>query len=173
MAFTFDSTPASSVSNSYLSVQEADDYFGGRFGADKWSTFSNTQKQQLLVTSTKQLETAVYGGRRSKQIQSLQWPRVGLIDGDGYTIVDTEIPKKLKEATCEMAFWIWTEEDRLLSDTEILQVDTYKVGPIDIAVNKERIVFPPKVEEMIKSIGPGVLVDAVTSNTISSVRLSR
>lgn len=173
MAFTFDSTPSSSVSNSYLSVQEADDYFGGRFGADKWATFSNTQKQQLLVTSTKQLDTALFGGRRSKQIQSLQWPRYALVDNDGYPISDTEIPNKVKEATCEMALWIWTEEDRLLSDTEILQVDTYKVGPIDIAVNKERIVFPPKVEELLKSIGPSVLVDANTANTISAVRLSR
>ena len=173
MAFTFDSTPGSSTTNSYLSVEEANDYFGGRFGADKWSTFSNTQKQQLLATATKQLDTAVFGGRRSKQIQSLQWPRFGLTDTDGYAIEDTVIPTKLKEATCEMAYWIWTEEDRLLSDTEILQVDTYKVGPIDVQVNKERIVFPPKVEEMIKSIGPGVLVDASTANTISSVRLSR
>lgn len=173
MAFTFDSTPSSSVSNSYLSVTEADDYFAGRFGADKWATFTNTQKQQLLVTSTKQLDTAVYGGRRAKQIQSLQWPRFGLADADGYAISDLTIPTKLKEAACEMAYWIWTEEDRLLSDTEILQVDTYKVGPIDVQVNKERIVFPPKVEEMIKSIGPGVLVDASTANTVSSVRLSR
>ena len=173
MAFTFDSTPSSSVSNSYLSVQEADDYFAGRFGADKWMTFTNTQKQQLLVTASKQLDTAVYGGRRAEQIQSMQWPRFGLVDGDGYAISDLVIPAKMKEATCEMAYWIWTEEDRLLSDTEILQVDTYKVGPLDIQVNKERIVLPPKVEEMIKSIGPGVLVDASTANTIQSVRLSR
>lgn len=173
MAFTFDSTSAASTSNSYLSVAEADDYFAGRFGGDKWSTFSSAQKQQLLVTSSKQLDTASFGGRRSKQIQSLQWPRFGLSDYDGYNILDTVIPSKIKEAVCEMAYWIWTEDDRILSDTEIQQVDSYKVGPIDVAVNKERIIFPIKVEELIKSIGPGVLVDLSTSKTINSVRLSR
>lgn len=173
MAFTFDPTSAASTANSYLSVTEADDYFAGRFNSDKWSTFSTAQKQQLLVTASKQLDTAMYGGRRSKQIQSLQWPRFGLSNYDGFAIPDTVIPTQIKEAACEMAYWIWTEDDRILSDTEIQQVDSYKVGPIDVAVNKERIIFPFKVEELIKSIGPGVLVDISTTKTISSVRLSR
>ena len=173
MAFTFDSTPASSTSNSYLSVTEADDYFAGRFGADKWSTFTNTQKQQLLVTSTKQLDTASFNGRKSKVIQSLQWPRQALVDLDGNALDDTVIPSKLKEATCEMAYWIWTEEDRILSDVEIQQVDTYKVGPLDIQVNKNRIIFPIKAEELIKSIGMSVLVDLNSSSKPVSVRLSR
>ena len=173
MAFTFDSTSAASTSNSYLSVAEADDYFAGRFNSEKWTTFTSAQKQQLLVTASKQLDSAKFGGRRSKQIQALQWPRFGLSDFDGYAILDTVIPTKLKEAACEMAYWIWTEDDRILSDTEIQQVDSYKVGPIDVAVNKERIIFPFKVEELINSIGPGVLVDSSTSKTINSVRLSR
>ena len=172
MAFIFDSTPASSNSNSYLSVEEANDYFAGRFGADKWTEFSGTQKQQLLVSATKKLDTAMFGGLKSKVIQSLAWPRRGLIDRDGYAISDLVIPEKLKEAACEMAYWIWTEEDRLLSDTEIQQVDTYKVGPIDVQVNKARVTLPARVEELLKAIGPGVLVSvsAKASNTVSISR---
>ena len=170
MAFTFDSTPGSSTSNSYLSVTEADDYFAGRFGADKWSEYSNIQKQQLLVTATKKLDTCVFGGIKSKVIQSLAWPRRAVSDIDGYVIADTVIPNKLKEAACEMALWIWTEEDRLLSDIDLLQVDTYSVGPMNISVNKQRINFPPKVEELLKSIGPGVLLSTSASkNNIVSI----
>lgn len=172
MAFTFDSTPGSSTTNSYLSVTEADDYFAGRFGADKWGEFSSIQKQQLLVTASKKLDTCVFGGVKSKVIQSLAWPRRAVTDIDGYVIPDTVIPNKLKEATCEMALWIWTEEDRLLSDIDLLQVDTYSVGPMNISVNKQRINFPPKVEELLKSIGPGVLLSTSPSKQ-SAVSISR
>lgn len=172
MAFTFDSTVASSASNSYLSVDEANDYFAGRFGAEKWTEFTTPQKQSLLVTATKKLDTATFGGLRSKIIQSLQWPRRGLTDRDGYSISDLVIPNALKEAACEMAYWIWTEEDRLLSDTDIEQVDTYKVGPMDFQVNKNRVTFPSRVDELLKSIGPGVLVSK-SGDTGQQVRFSR
>lgn len=165
MAFTFDSTPGSSTTNSYISVEEANDYFGGRFGADKWGEYTTIQKQQLLVTATKKLDTCVYGGVKSKAIQALAWPRRSVIDIDGYVLSDVIIPTKLKEATCEMAYWIWTEEDRLLSDTDLLQVDTYSVGPMNLSINKQRINFPPKVEELLKSIGPGVLLSISASKS--------
>ena len=172
MAFTLDSTPGSSTSNSYLSVAEADDYFAGRFGADQWMTFTSTQKQQLLVSASKQLDTCVFGGIKSKVIQSLQWPRRGVVDRDGLVISDIIIPSKLKEAVCELAFWIWTEEDRLLSDTDIQQIDTYSVGPMNLTVNKQRIIFPLKVEQLLKSIGPGVLL-STGSKTTTQVSISR
>jgi hypothetical protein len=172
MAFTFDSTPGSSTSNSYLSVSEADDYFAGRFGSDAWMTFSNAQKQQLIVTASKEIDNASFSGIKSKVIQSLQWPRRGCVDRDGVSIVDTVVPAKLKEAVCEMAYWIWTEEDRLLSDTEIQQVDTYQVGPINVSVNKSRVIFPKKVTELLKAIGIGVLL-GIGGKTNQQVGLSR
>ena len=157
MAFTFDSTSGGTTANSYLSVTEANDYFGGRFGAEAWDGFTDLQKKQLLSTATKKLESAVFGGSRATKTQSLAWPRINLIDQDGYSL-NGVLPTKLKEATCEMAYWIWSEGDRILSDTEILQVDSYNVGPINVAVNKQRIVFPPLVESLLKSIGPNVLL---------------
>lgn len=171
MAFTFDSTSGGTTSNSYLSVTEANDYFGGRFGADEWNNFSDTQKKQLLVTATKKLESAVFGGSRATKTQALAWPRINIVDQDGYSL-NGVLPTKLKEATCEMAYWIWSEGDRILSDTEILQVDSYNVGPINVAVNKQRIVFPPLVESLLKSIGPNVLL-ATQNKSSGQVSISR
>jgi hypothetical protein len=73
---------------------------------------------------------------------------------------------------CVLAYWIWTEDDSMLSDTEIQQVDSYKVGPLDVQVNKARVIFPVKVEELLKSIGPGVLVALSTAKS-GPVRFSR
>ena len=170
MAFTFDSTSGGPSANSYLSVAEANDYFGGRFGADEWGNFSDTQKKQLLSTATKKLDAASFGGLRKTKTQALAWPRTMVLDQDGYSIAD--IPTKLKEATCEMAYWIWTESDRILSDTEILQVDSYNVGPINVSVNQQRIVFPPNVENLLKSIGPNVLVSTKNKGS-GQVSISR
>lgn len=163
MAFTFDSTVGGTSANSYLSITEADDYFGGRFGADEWSGFTDTQKKQLISTATKKLDAFTFGGIKLGKTQSLQWPRSAITDIDGYQL--TGIPTKLKEATCEMAFWIWSESDRILSDTEILQVDTYNVGPINVSVNQKRIILPPQVEALLNSIGPGVLLSTKSKNT--------
>lgn len=171
MAFTFDSTISGTSANSYLSVTEANDYFGGRFGADAWDSFTDTQKKQLLSTATKKLDAAKFGGQKKVRTQALQWPRIMLIDQDGYSL-DGVVPQKLKEATCEMAYWIWSEGDRILSDTEILQVDSYNVGPINVQVNKSRIVFPPNVESLLKSIGPGVLL-ATDGKSSGQVSISR
>lgn len=170
MAFTFDSTSASATGNSYLSVTEASDYFGGRYGSDAWTGFTDTQKKQLLVTATKAIDKVLFSGKKLTREQALQWPRYGIIDTDGYVVEG--VPSKLKEAACEMAFWIWTEDDRLLSDTDIQQVDTYKVGPLDFQVNKARKSFPIAVEELLQSIGVGVVL-ATTSKVSNQVSISR
>jgi hypothetical protein len=102
--------------------------------------------------------------------QSLQWPRSYLLDTNGYQL--TGIPEKLKEAVCEMAYWIWSEGDRILSDTEILQVDSYNVGPINVSVNQKRVVLPPAVEALLNSMGPGVLLSTKTK-TSNNVSISR
>jgi hypothetical protein len=171
MAFTFDSTVGGTSSNSYLSLTEANDYFGGRFGADEWNNFTDVQKKQLLSTATKKLDAFTFGGIKVGRTQALQWPRTALTDADGYPL-NGIIPQKLKEATCEMAYWIWSEGDRILSDTEILQVDSYNVGPINVSVNQKRVVLPPTVEALLNSIGPGVLLSTKSKNS-NTVSISR
>jgi hypothetical protein len=132
MAFLFDSTIGSTTSNSYLSVSAAEDYFSGKFGSDEWLDFSEPDKQKLLVTSTRLLDTNVYSGKKTSSSQSLEWPRSGIYNRDGIVYASNSLPAQLLAATCELAFWLWTEEDRFLSDDQMLQVDSYKVGPLDV-----------------------------------------
>lgn len=175
---TINSTPKDANAVSYLSVAEADDYFGGKFGADGWTALTTANKEKLLVSATRQIDTFVFGGRKTSADQALEWPRQGLFDREGRTINQETCPKKLKSAACELAYWYLTEEDRLLSDTEIQQVDSYQAGPLNVKVAANKIVFPKMVEQLLNSIGPGVLLStsgAAESGAAvtQSVRMSR
>ena len=175
MAIHFDATPSSQAANSYLTLDEANTYFEGRFGADLWMTFTDDQKMQLILTSTKVLDNCLFGGLKTDPTQPLNWPRKNLFNRDGRLIDRASIPAKMKEATCEYAYWVWTEEDRLLSDVEIQQVDSVNLGPLDIKVNAKKIFFPLKVEQLMAAIGPGVLLRSVADRGITKnqVRMSR
>lgn len=172
MTFALVSTPSDPTSNSYLSVVEADEYFYSRFGADTWFEFSTQQKQQLLVTSTRDIDLTVFGGSKTTNTQALQWPRALIFDNENRPV--TGIPRKLMEATCELALWKWSEGDRMLSDVELQQVDSFKAGPLDIKVKNTAMIFPSKVDQLLKSIGPGVVVSSSDiKSTPSVVRFSR
>jgi hypothetical protein len=158
MAFTFDSTPTSGTMNSYTSVSFADDYFVARFGAESWASFDEPKKFSLLVQATNLLDTFVYGGLRTSRSQPLAWPRQGIYNDEGTAYSTAVVPVKMEKATCEMAFWLFTEEDRLLNDTSLQQVEVFKAGPLDLKVRKNAMVIPDKVIGLITSIGAGTLI---------------
>ncbi len=167
MAFTFDSTPTSGTMNSYTSVSFADDYFVARFGAESWSSFDEPKKFALLVQATNVLDTYMYGGLRTSRSQPLQWPRQGIYNDEGTPYSSAVLPAKMEKATCEMALWLFTEEDRLLNDVALQQVDAFKAGPLDLKIRKNAMVIPEKVLSTIKSIGAGTLISTGESTKTS------
>jgi hypothetical protein len=172
MAFQLDATPSGSTANSYVDQSSADDYFSGRFGADAWFAFTDAQKQQLLVSATRIIDTCIFGGFKAIPLQPLQWPRRNVFNREGRPIFG--MPAKLLEATYELAKWIWEEPDRMLSDNELMQIDTYKVGPLDVKFTGEKYIFPIKVDQLLKAIGPNIVLTTVgNGNASTNVRLSR
>ena len=171
MAFQLDATISGPSANSYLDIDDADTYFGGRFGADAWFAFTDAQKQQLLASATKTIDTCIFSGFKHLKEQALQWPRYSIFDREGYPL--TGIPAKLMEATCELAMWIWQEPDRILSDNELMQIDNYKVGPLDVKFNATKMIVPVKVEQLLKAIGPNVLLTSVGNGRTESLSFHR
>ena len=150
------STPSAVDANSYISVAYADSYFATKFGATAWSDFTTAEKEQLCVSATEALNVLKFGGVKSVNAQSLEWPRAYLEDSSGQMISPQAIPANVQKATCEMAYWIWTEEDRMMSDTDLLQLESMKVGPLDLKVGKKPMTIPTKVEQLLHATGPGV-----------------
>lgn len=160
-----DASPVSLTMNAYCDVAFADAYFAFRYGADAWADFTTEQKEALIVSATNEIETFKFGGLKTSRTQPLQWPRSSLYDLNGDPIPSGSLPRILKNAALEYAFWMWTEEDRYLSDTDVDQVESYKVGPLTVKAKAGASSMPSKVIAMINSIGDGVLINTGTDGT--------
>lgn len=172
MAFTFDAVPTSGTMNSYTTVEFADDYFTGSFKGTAWSDFTTEQKQGILVQATNFLDTFIYGGLRSTRGQPLQWPRQGIYSDEGYAYSPAVVPAKVQQAVCEMGFWIYTEGDRVLSDSTLLQYDSFKAGPLDVAISKKALTTPREVLWLLNAVGIGTVISTGSDGAKKSMNMA-
>jgi len=154
-----DADPSSPVMNCYVDLAYADSYFALKFGAANWAEFDQPVKESLIVSATRQLDVFEYGGMKVSKTQPLKWPRSNIMDSEGYTLPTIPLPHQLKDATCELAFWYWTEDDRFFTDVDLKQVQSYEVGPLKVDQKNPSMAFPEYVLDLIESIGPGVVID--------------
>ena len=172
MALTLNSIAKDTAANSYISLADANYHFSTKYkSSEKWDSLSNDQKSQLLIEATRNIDLFVFGGTKTTSTQALSWPRANLISHDGYQINSQTVPKQVQAAQCELADWILSEEDRMLSDIDIKQLDQFKAGPLDLKIKPNAATFPEICKQLLMSIGPGVLV-AIDRNTIP-VSISR
>ncbi len=79
--------------NSYIDIEEADEYFSGRLHAESWGQAYDTDKEKALKQATKVIDRQLLRGRKTNPEQELAFPRHP----------DTEVPEAVKEACCEEA----------------------------------------------------------------------
>jgi hypothetical protein len=94
--------------NSYVSLQEADDYFATHpFYSDNWADLGEPDKLNLLAAATAQLDSLfLWRGTIISTGQALGWPRSGVLDIESRTVTSSSVPAALKRATCEMAIFL-------------------------------------------------------------------
>jgi hypothetical protein len=176
MAFTIDAGPQSPTMNCYLTIAEADEYFSSRWdyydsennggaGVSTWQSFDSEKKTALLVTATRTLEGWRYVGLKAVRTQPLLWPRQLVYDWEAKPYLTTEVPEKVKWATCEMAYWIWNQTERILDDWTADQLSTFKVGPLDLTRDPRYKKMNLRVLDLFFAMGPDVLMQAGTSGS--------
>lgn len=79
--------------NSYIDIEEADEYFAGRLHAESWAGAADGDKEKALKQATRQIDRQPLKGRKAVTSQALAFPRYP----------DTEVPEAVKEACCEEA----------------------------------------------------------------------
>ena len=77
----------------YVNLEDANEYFSNRLHADVWAEASDADKEKALAMATKAIDRQPLRGRKSDREQTLAFPRYP----------DTEIPKEVQEACCEIA----------------------------------------------------------------------
>lgn len=106
MAFVVEDGTIVAGATSYVTVAEADAYFADLNDPQDWSTLTAGVKQTRLMIGTKFVDDLYRGawkGRVISKEQDLAWPRSGVVDEELNWITSTEIPQRLKDATCEAA----------------------------------------------------------------------
>ena len=96
--------------DSYLSLVEATARIGMRGGATAWAAKTTAEQNDMLRASAQFGIDAMFGpewgGRRTKETQSLDWPRIGAYDRRrAYAILQNEVPDAVKwvQVECLMA----------------------------------------------------------------------
>lgn len=157
MAFTFTVEDGTLVvgANSYVSTTYADDYFiiDPNF-TTAWTALSSTQKQYYLAWATRILDQkVVWRGERYTTTQALRWPRKYVYDADDNLIDPTEIPRQLKEATCEFAKWLYTNDPTAGRDEDNLKRIMVDVVEIEYQEGSAQSSYPSIINQILSPLG--------------------
>lgn len=141
--------------NSYVSVQEATDYFSvDAFENPGWSSLAQVEKEYLLIKATRFLDNYYdYLGDKVFQAASLRWPRSGVVDLDGNTVSSNIVPVAIKNAVCEFAHALITEDLGEEPDDRGLQ--SLKVSSIELVFDKtdKKGYVPLKTRNWLRGYG--------------------
>jgi hypothetical protein len=154
MALTLVATVGATNANSYATVAEGTTYHEGHLYADDWTGASTTTKTAALVMATRVLdEQYAWEAYPVDPDQALQWPRSGVMDFlDLSTILDTALPQKLKDATCELARQLIASDRTADNQVDAQGVTSLSVGSISLAFRNSGIEsrpIPDAVRRMI------------------------
>lgn len=134
--------------NSYVSLEDADLYFGSRIFSEAWADLSDDDKILFLISAVKYLDHGfVWVGDKTLPDQPLEWPRLG----------EELVPTVFAEAQCEIALLLIQEGGDLRETVKSLKLDKVDVTFGDTGI------FPVLVINMLSGLG------AVKSQTNSMV----
>jgi hypothetical protein len=119
-------------SNSYVSTGTLETYCD-----DRAITLASGDEEGALIRATAYLDntyrTRFPGQRKLFRNQGLEWPRVGVVDMNGFPVADNAIPIEIIRATCEAAIRELAAPGALAPDLERGgSVKRLKAGSVEI-----------------------------------------
>lgn len=138
--------------NSYVDVAFADEFFLNTIDNDGWPTVL-AEKEAALIESTRILDSQFgWYGEIATNEQALRWPRKEVLDADGRLILPTVLPVLLKNAVCNLAYYLL--QNGGLNQTQS-DLKGLKVGPIDLKFSEGKSVIgvPKFVIRSLQSLG--------------------
>jgi hypothetical protein len=119
--------------NSYVTLAEATAYHES-MGNDTWVTSPDEEADVAIIRGTAYVDRRYAGKwpgvKTGERDQSLQWPREGGYDKEGWEIEDNEIPKELKQAVYEAALRELVNPGSLSPD--VVQTDRVLREKVDV-----------------------------------------
>ena len=129
-------TPGSATADSYASLAAALTYHAA-MGNAAWAASTDALREPALRRATLWTD-ATYrsrwtGYRLNGRTQSLDWPRSGVVDWEGYAVDSATIPAEVVSATCEAALRELATPGSLAPDyVASEQVASAAAGPVSV-----------------------------------------
>jgi len=149
MALVLDFAPGSPTANAYCSVAEADAYHETRAFNTDWTGATEVEKNTVIAWATRLMDQQNYVGLATfRTTGNLRWPRYGLVNREGLVVEPNTIPKFVKEACAEWAFYL-LGEDRTQDEGGLVEYGG-KTGPIADTTSYVRKPMPESVRDMLR-----------------------
>jgi hypothetical protein len=119
-----------SGANSYCTIDFADKYLYSRNRLD-WASLDDEVKKKCLIIGTDYIDKLYkWHGRRKFYSQELAFPRVDLIDNDGFFVEG--IPLNVQKAVCEAAFLNINTDTLFTSKDSDGEIKRQKVDSLEV-----------------------------------------
>lgn len=133
--------------NSYITREDANSYFANRLNNETWDSAEDPQKDAALIQATQIIEQKEFLGYKSTSAQVLKFPRIGLIY-DGYDVDGSTVPKRVKDAVCELAIWCLSED--YTEPDDLSNYKAIKIAVIEIETRGNGVKgLPPLVSKLL------------------------
>lgn len=152
-----DATVSGSASDSYATLAEATTYHASRLWSEEWGASTDAKREAALKWAARLIDQQDFPTTSQKAVssQALRWPRSYVYDQDGIRVPVDVIPDFLREAACELAYWL-LKDDRTV-EQGIPEFKALAVGPIDLQFNvrdsytSPKPVLPRSVVDILRS----------------------
>lgn len=112
--------------NTYVTIEEADEYFNEKLGADFWADLDETSKEKALVTASRQIDIQPFLGRKADPEQEMSFPRI--IRGKKYDVLN-----RIKAAVCEQTFELFSNNYENTSNVKSISLGAASITFADNA----------------------------------------
>ncbi len=130
MALTVEDGSGVTDADSYVSLDEADQYLEDKCEAQEWANTEVEEKEEILRFASMFLDGSYsWKGSRSVEQQGLSWPRKE-VRVDGITLSSTKVPDRIKKAVFELA--LKTAKAPILEDVDSAPIKKESFGPFSI-----------------------------------------
>lgn len=118
--------------NCYIDIDDADEYFSLKYGADAWDALSDEDKDKLLISATRKIDRLPLRGKKRSYSQALGFPRYF----DNYydeeymasLLYAETVPEEVEKATCEEAWAMLNTEASKRRELQRQGVKSYSLG---------------------------------------------
>tara|TARA_Y100000004_G_scaffold288_1_gene397 strand:+ start:53 stop:583 length:531 start_codon:yes stop_codon:yes gene_type:complete len=132
---SIDATISGANANSFVTLDEANNYFATVPESSTWDDKTVDQKKRALISATRWIDSFVYFGDRCDQNQALKFPR------NNYQVDDVElscttIPNNIKYAQYELARALANDTDAITGTSgKEGNIEQAKLGDLEVKFN--------------------------------------